>query len=87
MAMASVLQLSIALLFSTSALANGATEIASPTVAVNKQVSLECTEVDLEYSVGGVVRSTKSKDCTEKRRPVNAVVPAKNRNQSNTIVR
>lgn len=86
MAMASILQFSITLLFSTSALANSATASASPAAVLDKQVSIECTEVSLEFSVGGVVRGTKSKDCTEKLQAGNATSPAKSRNHSITDI-
>lgn len=87
MSITSVLQLSITLLFSTGALANDAAVPRVSEAVLDKPVSIECTEVAIEYSVGGAMRSTKSEDCAGKPRPLNTGEQLDSGHKSAVIVR
>lgn len=87
MSITSALQLSMALLFSIDALANDAAVPGASGAALDKPVSIECTEVELEYNVGGAMRSTKSQDCAEKPGPVDTGEHSNSRNKSAGVVR
>lgn len=65
MAIASIFQISLAIAFAANA-ANNEIGPLPLRADYDKPVSIACTEVALEFSVGGTSRSTVSKDCTKK---------------------